>query len=108
MLHVARGEDDMLAAHDAFGPDAIVAPFLTKRVPERLWKNNMTCPVLIVHPGVRGDRGVSSIDWALKGAYSTLIITRVCNFGLHNPWQAFARRALLTRTRPLHNVLSCR
>ena len=68
MLHVARGEDDMLAAHDSFGPDAIVAPFLTKRVPERLWKNNMTCPVLIVHPGVRGDRGVSSIDWALKGA----------------------------------------
>lgn len=68
MLHVARGEDDMLAAHDAFGPDAIVAPFLTKRVPERLWKNNNNCPVLIVHPGVRGDRGVSSIDWALKGA----------------------------------------
>eukprot|EP00904_Undaria_pinnatifida_P013582 jgi/Undpi1/9354/HiC_scaffold_26.g11812.m1 len=67
MLHVARGEDDMLAAHDAFGPDAIVAPFLTKRVPERLWKNNNKCPVLIVHPGVRGDRGVSSIDWALKG-----------------------------------------
>lgn len=70
MLHVARGEDDMLAAHDAFGPDAIVAPFLTKRVPERLWKNNTNCPVLIVHPGVRGDRGVSSIDWALKGAQS--------------------------------------
>ena len=73
MLHVARGEDDMLAAHDAFGPDAIVAPFLTKRVPERLWKNNMTCPVLIVHPGVRGDRGVSSIDWALKGGNFKMI-----------------------------------
>lgn len=67
MLHVARGEEDMLAAHDAFGPDAIVAPFLTKRVPDRLWKNNLTCPVLIVHPGVRGDRGISSIDWALRG-----------------------------------------
>ncbi|CAM9684180.1 unnamed protein product [Ascophyllum nodosum] len=67
-LHVARGEEDMLIAHDTFHPDAIVAPFLTKRVPERLWKNNATCPVLIVHPGVRGDRGVSSIDWALKGS----------------------------------------
>lgn len=67
-VHVARGEEDMLAAHDTFHPDAIVAPFLTKRVPERLWRNNETCPVLIVHPGVRGDRGVSSIDWALKGA----------------------------------------
>lgn len=58
----------MLTAHDSFHPDAIVAPFLTKRVPERLWRNNVTCPVLIVHPGVRGDRGVSSIDWALKSA----------------------------------------
>lgn len=67
-LHVARGEEDMLAAHDSFHPDAIVAPFLTKRVPERLWRNNQTCPVLVVHPGVRGDRGVSSIDWALKGS----------------------------------------
>eukprot|EP00903_Cladosiphon_okamuranus_P006434 g6295.t1 len=66
MLHVAKGEEDMLTAHDSFHPDAIVAPFLTKRVPERLWRNNATCPVLIVHPGVRGDRGVSSIDWALK------------------------------------------
>ena len=77
MLHVAHDEDDMLAAHDSFGPDAIVAPFLTKRVPERLWKNNMTCPVLIVHPGVRGDRGVSSIDWALKGAGSCLQLNNV-------------------------------
>lgn len=68
MLHVAQGEEDMLTAHDSFHPDAIVAPFLTKRVPERLWRNNVTCPVLIVHPGVRGDRGVSSIDWALKSA----------------------------------------
>ena len=69
MLHVAHGEEDMLKAHDSFHPDAIVAPFLTKRVPERLWRNNATCPVLIVHPGVRGDRGVSSIDWALKSAF---------------------------------------
>ena len=65
----------MLIAHDTFHPDAIVAPFLTKRVPERLWKNNVTCPVLIVHPGVRGDRGVSSIDWALKGTGTR------CEFG---------------------------
>lgn len=57
----------MLAANDSFRPDIIVAPFLTKRVPERLWKDNAVCPVLIVHPGVRGDRGVSSIDWAIKG-----------------------------------------
>lgn len=35
----------MLTAHDSFHPDAIVAPFLTKRVPERLWRNNATCPV---------------------------------------------------------------
>lgn len=80
MLHVAQGEEDMLTAHDSFHPDAIVAPFLTKRVPERLWRNNATCPVLIVHPGVRGDRGVSSIDWALKGV---LVVDYRCALSRH-------------------------
>lgn len=43
-------------------PDLILCPFLTKRIPIELY-GNTTC--LIVHPGIEGDRGMSSIDWAL-------------------------------------------
>jgi putative two-component system hydrogenase maturation factor HypX/HoxX len=43
-------------------PDVIVAPFLKRAIPEDIWS---TVPCLIVHPGVPGDRGPSSLDWAI-------------------------------------------
>lgn len=43
----------------------ILCPFLTKRIPEAIWKDKSRI-CLIVHPGIHGDRGASSIDWALK------------------------------------------
>lgn len=45
-----------------FKPELIIAPFLKKKIPESIWKNH-TC--LIVHPGIKGDRGASSLDWAI-------------------------------------------
>ena len=53
----------MLDAVASFHPDLIICPFLTKRVPDSIWQNY---PCLIVHPGIEGDRGASSIDWALN------------------------------------------
>lgn len=52
----------MLDAVASFKPHLIICPFLTKRVPDSIWQNY---PCLIVHPGIEGDRGASSIDWAL-------------------------------------------
>jgi putative two-component system protein, hydrogenase maturation factor HypX/HoxX len=46
-----------------FRPDIIICPFLKQRVPDTIWKRH-TC--LIVHPGIEGDRGPSSLDWAIK------------------------------------------
>lgn len=43
-------------------PDLIVAPFLKRAIPEAIWRNHVC---LIVHPGVRGDRGPSALDWAI-------------------------------------------
>ena len=54
----------MVAAAHAFKPDLIVCPFLTKRVPDAIWKNT-SVPCLVVHPGIEGDRGISALDWAL-------------------------------------------
>ncbi|WP_045857120.1 enoyl-CoA hydratase-related protein [Teredinibacter purpureus] len=46
----------------AFKPDVIVCPFLTQRIPEDVWQQYLC---LVVHPGIEGDRGPSSLDWAI-------------------------------------------
>ena len=45
--------------------DIILAPFLTKTVPDDVY-NNPSVPCIIVHPGIEGDRGRHSLDWALR------------------------------------------
>ena len=55
-VHIAEGGQDMIGAAQRFKPDLILCPFLTKRIPEKLWRHNQTVPCLIVHPGVEGDR----------------------------------------------------
>lgn len=58
---VARGEKiTQAAAHEA--PDLIIAPMLKIAVPEDV-SSRYLC--LIVHPGIKGDRGPSSLDWAI-------------------------------------------
>ncbi|WP_275100225.1 hydrogenase maturation protein [Sedimenticola hydrogenitrophicus] len=49
-------------AVDKFQPELIVAPFLKRAIPESIWRHH-TC--LIVHPGIKGDRGPSALDWAI-------------------------------------------
>lgn len=44
------------------GPDLVIAPFLKRAIAETVWR---AVPCLIVHPGIRGDRGPSSLDWAI-------------------------------------------
>ncbi len=46
-----------------FAPDLILCPFLTRRLPKEIYEN-YKC--LIVHPGTKGDRGPSSLDWAIQ------------------------------------------
>ncbi len=45
-----------------FRPDLVIASFLKRAIPEEVWRR-VRC--LIVHPGVRGDRGPSALDWAI-------------------------------------------
>jgi putative two-component system hydrogenase maturation factor HypX/HoxX len=51
-----------LAAVAMYRPDLIVAPFLKRAIPEQIWRKHIC---LIVHPGIRGDRGPSALDWAI-------------------------------------------
>ena len=43
-------------------PDLVIAPMLTTAIPEDIWS---AVPCFIVHPGPVGDRGPSSLDWAI-------------------------------------------
>jgi putative two-component system hydrogenase maturation factor HypX/HoxX len=52
-------------AVELFRPDLIVAPFLKRRIPAAIWSRHVC---LIVHPGIPGDRGPSSLDWAILEA----------------------------------------
>ena len=53
----------MEAAVDEHDPQLIVCPFLKKMIPESIWSTHRC---LIVHPGPVGDRGPSSLDWAIE------------------------------------------
>ena len=46
-----------------FDPELIVAPFLKRAIPESVWRARRC---IVVHPGIAGDRGPSSLDWAVQ------------------------------------------
>lgn len=61
-VELAIKNEYMEEAIELFRPDLVVAPFLKTILPPSIWQR---CPCLIVHPGIRGDRGPSSLDWAI-------------------------------------------
>ncbi|MFJ8631976.1 enoyl-CoA hydratase-related protein [Streptomyces sp. NPDC093568] len=58
----SHGAEAVLAAVRATRPELIIAPMLKTALPEEVWREH-TC--LVVHPGPPGDRGPSSLDWAV-------------------------------------------
>lgn len=59
---VVADADAVLAATSAGDFDLIICPFLKAYVPESIWQRWTT---IIIHPGPPGDRGPSSLDWAI-------------------------------------------
>lgn len=57
---------------ERFDPELIVCPFLTQRIPDQVWSRY---PCLIVHPGIEGDKGPSSLDWAIMNEESEWGVT---------------------------------
>jgi len=56
----AAAIEDAVARHR---PELVVCPMLKTMIPERVWRNHRC---LVVHPGPKGDRGPSSLDWAIE------------------------------------------
>src|SRR3954454_22655059 len=69
---LATSGPDMVAGVRAAQPDLILCPFLKDRVPAEVWQHWRT---IIIHPGPVGDRGPSSLDWAIAEGVSAWGVT---------------------------------
>jgi putative two-component system hydrogenase maturation factor HypX/HoxX len=69
---IASCEAVMLESVEREQPDLIVAPMLKKVIPASIWQKYLC---LIIHPGIKGDRGPSSLDWAILDAYEEWGVT---------------------------------
>jgi putative two-component system protein, hydrogenase maturation factor HypX/HoxX len=63
MVAVVDTAAAMEAAVAENAPELVVCPFLKTMIPASIW-SRYRC--LIVHPGPAGDRGPSSLDWAIE------------------------------------------
>ncbi|RIB24823.1 tetrahydrofolate dehydrogenase/cyclohydrolase [Gigaspora rosea] len=61
-FQIADSDDAMRHAFAQNKPDLIICPTLMKAIPEDIY-TKVKC--LIVHPGIKGDRGPSSLDWVI-------------------------------------------
>ncbi len=61
-LELAINDRQMIEAVKAIKPELIICPFLKTKIPEAVWRKTRT---IIIHPGILGDRGPSSLDWAI-------------------------------------------
>ena len=59
---IAQSGETMRDAVSREAPDFILAPMLKTAIPKDIWSRHLC---LIVHPGIKGDRGPSSLDWAI-------------------------------------------
>ncbi len=62
-IELASNDQNLINWVNIFKPDLIICPFLKQRIPKAIWRE-YTC--IIVHPGIKGDRGPSSLDWAIQ------------------------------------------
>jgi putative two-component system protein, hydrogenase maturation factor HypX/HoxX len=93
---VVDSADAMEAAVAEHEPQLIVCPFLKKFIPESIWSRHRC---LVVHPGPLGDRGPSSLDWAVELGAAEWGVTVLEANG-----EADAGDVWATRTFPIRNV----
>ncbi|MEU8611466.1 enoyl-CoA hydratase-related protein [Actinoplanes sp. NPDC048791] len=69
---LATGAQDIIDGVAAAEPELILCPYLKDRVPAQVWRKYRT---VIIHPGPVGDRGPSSLDWAITEGVTTWGVT---------------------------------
>ena len=71
---VATTAETMRQAVEQFQPDLILCPMLAQVIPRDLWERH-TC--IILQPGIVGDRGGNSLDWAILNEEARWGVTAV-------------------------------
>src|SRR6202035_2466646 len=61
-IALALSEEEIRKAVALFQPDLVICPFLKEKVPVDIYKKTLC---IILHLGIKGDRGPSSLDWAI-------------------------------------------
>ncbi|MEQ8757771.1 MAG: hydrogenase maturation protein [Coleofasciculus sp. G1-WW12-02] len=61
-IELGLNEEVMIEAVELYQPDLIIAPMLKQVIPETIWRRQVC---IIIHPGIKGDRGPSALDWAM-------------------------------------------
>ena len=84
----------MEAAVSEHRPQLIVCPMLKTLIPESIWAKHRC---LVVHPGPRGDRGPSSLDWAIELAMPEWGVTVLEANGDVDAGEVWATRTFRTR-----------
>ena len=71
-VELALGDEVLREAVRRHDPELVIAPMLTTAIPADIWSVR---PCFIVHPGPRGDRGASSLDWAIMSGARRWAVT---------------------------------
>ncbi|MCQ4079335.1 hydrogenase maturation protein [Streptomyces sp. RB6PN25] len=91
-VELALGDEALCTAVDRYSPDLIIAPMLTTAIPSDVWSEH-TC--LIVHPGPPGDRGPSSLDWAIRDGiteWGVTVLQAVAEMDAGDVWASVSCR----------------
>jgi putative two-component system protein, hydrogenase maturation factor HypX/HoxX len=71
-FELAISDGQMIDAVALVRPDMVICPFLKSRISAAIWRHVRT---VIIHPGIVGDRGPSSLDWAVHNGESRWGVT---------------------------------
>lgn len=71
-VHIAVSAEQMVQAVAGFDPELVIAPYLKMKIPREIFDSRVC---LIVHPGIVGDRGSASLDWAILRQEKTWGVT---------------------------------
>lgn len=95
-----------------YDPELIICPFLKEKIPADIYE---AIPSVIIHPGIVGDRGPSSLDWAIleeKPAWGVTALLAVAEFDAGRVWgtrtfpMRFVSKASIYRHEVAHGALS--
>lgn len=97
-VELADGPSPMTETARERQPDLILCPYLKERVPREIWSR---WPTIIIHPGPVGDRGPSSLDYAILDSEPTWGVTALQAIEEMDAGPVWASRTFAMPTTPV-------